>query len=161
MRWSIPALLALASCGEPAVAEKEPAKANAQPPTNGAGSTEGALLILEFPDGVRGGRGKIQGTGPTPPLPGPGTDGIDRHLFDRLMGHIRDCGAADPYLERGWSHRLLVISRSTPNDRAVVRCVRGRVHNHFNAGLGPNDPRGLTGMDETPFRDFETPGGTR
>ena len=110
-----------------------------------AQAREGRWLILEFPDGVRGRGGSIQGEGQW-------TD----FTFAGLVERVSACGAEDARRVDAWSHYGHVISRSTPRDRDVVRCVKQGMPRRFSAGVGSDDPRQFSDMDRTPFREFET-----
>lgn len=135
----------LAACGAP---PSEGATSNAA----GTGEAGGRALILDFPDGIRSRPGKIQGQARW------STD----FTRDALLERINACGATDARLLDPWSHHLHAVSRSTPRDRDVVRCVMRTVPFDFNAGIGSDNPREFSHMDEAPFREFETvSGGTR
>ena len=107
-------------------------------------ATEGKWLILEFPDGVRGRGGSIQGRGRS------------GSTWDELVDRIKACGAEDARRVDVMSHYGHVISRSTSRDRQVVGCVMLAVPRRFSAGIGSADPLELSGMDRSPFREFET-----
>jgi hypothetical protein len=106
------------------------------------------LLVIELPDGERGGFGRIQGTGSF-------ADARGRLDFMQLA---RTCGAHHPMLSNNWSHSTHIISWSAPNDREVVECLKGKLPTHFNAGVAEPDVRlGFTAPDAAMFRDLETP----
>jgi len=129
------ALLAVA-----AIAEQQPT-----PPSAGFN-----LLVIELPDGVRGGVGRIKGTGVLP------TEADKPFLF-QLLSIARECGANFPMLSINWSHSAHIVSWSTPKDRDVVACLRSKMPTHFNAGLAkPDARRGFTIPDTAPFREFES-----
>jgi hypothetical protein len=107
-------------------------------------------LIIELPDGVRGGTGRIQGGGKYPsaksePYP----------LY--LLHIVRGCGASFPMFFDNWSHSSHIVTWSTAKDREVVSCLRAKMPTHFNVGLAePDARRGFTMLDATPFQEFET-----
>lgn len=108
------------------------------------------LLVIELPDGVRGGVGRIKGNGEPPKA-------TDKPFFLHLLSIARECGANFPMLSMNWSHSAHIISWSTPKDREVVACLRSKMPTHFNAGLAePDARRGFTVPDTTPFREFES-----
>lgn len=112
-------------------------------------------LVLTFPDGSRGGRGTIQGTGSQPPFPGSGPDGFDPDSWGRLLSQLRECGAIEPHFVRGPSHRFVVVSRSTADDRKVVECFRHATSLHFTPSMRTNQPS-KRGIDQNPFADLFT-----
>ena len=118
-------------------------------------------LVLDFPDGVRGGRGAIQGVGSRPRLPHdpspPFFTGHDPSALDWLLQQVRDCGAVEPRVGGHLSHSFFVVSRSTDRDREVVRCLIQAIPHHFDAGLAEGDDiQTLLQMDRSPFREFES-----
>ena len=129
------ALLAFASIAAPQPAESSPGL---------------KLLVIELPDGVRGGVGRIKGKGAVP-------QGTDRLFFLHLLDIARQCGANFPMLSTNWSHSAHIVSWSTVRDREVVACLRSTMPTHFNAGLADPDARsGFTLPDSASFREFET-----
>lgn len=107
-------------------------------------------LIIEFPDGVRGGTGRIQGEGKFP-------SGKSEPYPLYLLHIVRGCGASFPMFSDNWSHRSHIVTWSTAKDREVVSCLRVKMPTHFNVGLAePDARRGFTTLDTTPFREFET-----
>ncbi|WP_447728013.1 hypothetical protein [Sphingomonas koreensis] len=109
------------------------------------------MLVIELPDGVRGGVGRIKGKGVHP------TD--NRPFFLHLLTIASECGANFPMYAINWSHRAHIVSWSTDKDRDVVACLRSRMPTHFNAGIAEPDHRlGFTVPDTAPFREFETAG---
>ena len=89
-----------------------------------------STLVFEFPDGVRGGYGHIQGTGSRPDLAG-------THF---LLEQIRKCGATDArYSDVEISHRQLILGSSTERDSEIVLCVKRSVPNHFSVYTAPKD----------------------
>ena len=89
-----------------------------------------STLVFEFPDGVRGGYGNIQGTGSRPDLAGP-------HF---LLEQIRKCGATDArYSDVEISHRRLILASSTERDPEIVLCVKRSVPSHFSVFTTPNN----------------------
>ena len=101
-------------------------------------------LILEFPDGARGGRGRIHGEGDYSKLP----QRFDRSAF---LKQFLECGAKDPQYVVAVTHRFHIISRSTSRDTRVVHCLERRLAYNFNAGIGSNDPSKIMGIDSSPF----------
>jgi hypothetical protein len=125
------------------------ALAGQQPPRQPAPST---LLVIELPDGVRGGIGRIKGNGRRP-------TNKDEPFFIHLLTVARQCGANFPMLATNFSHSSHIVSWSTTNDREVVLCLRSKMPTHFNAGLAePDVTRGFTVPDTAPFREFESAG---
>ena len=89
-----------------------------------------STLVFEFPDGVRGGYGNIQGTGSRPDFAGP-------HF---LLEQIRKCGATDArYSDVEISHRRLILASSTARDPEIVSCVTRSVPSHFSVFTTPKD----------------------
>ena len=80
-------------------------------------------LILEFPDGVRGGRGRIQGMAEPPTT----QDTLE------FLQSIEACGAKDLFIQNNVSHRVLVYVPSTRRDRRIVECLKQSTAYHFNA----------------------------
>lgn len=81
-------------------------------------------LVFEFPDGVRGGTGQIQGMAPV----------LREWPADFALNRIKACGARDarPSSVQA-THRYLIESVSTRHDRKVVGCVKRSVPFHFSA----------------------------
>ena len=106
---------------------------------------EPTVLIFEFPDGARGGIGKIDGLGLFVP-------GQDWNPTERL----KRCGLKQPkiYLP---THKFYVYGLSTPKDMEIVRCFQRLTYNHFTVGRGRVSLR-LGGYpeitDERSFRSF-------
>jgi hypothetical protein len=120
------AVILLAACGKSPITAGQLAKTDQQ----SVMEAEAVMLVFEFPDGARGGHGKIQGTAPPQ---------IDNVTSDYLLNQIRMCGALN-VRENGIgdiiitsSHRYWIYSDSTPNDMAVVRCVQKSISRHFSA----------------------------
>lgn len=127
------------------------AAAREAPPRSGAFK----LLIIQVPDQVMGGKGRIHGTGEQPKA-----DGVAYSFH--LVDIVRRCGANFPMVSSNWSHRTDIISWSTAQDREVVSCLRSKFPTDFNAGLANPSPRGgytadgrLATLDTAPFREFE------
>ena len=104
-----------------------------------------AYLVFEFPDGVRGGFGKIQGVGEWPtrngyPLP------LPADYWRDFASIFTNCGAQNPWFEPNWSHRTLVVVDSSPRNAEVVECVRQSLNLHFNTGAGTADPQDGLGV---------------
>jgi hypothetical protein len=109
------------------------------------------LLVIELPDGVRGGMGRIKGNGAHPK--------DNKPFFLHVLTIASECGASFPMYAINWSHRAHIISWSTDKDRDVVACLRSKMPTHFNAGIAEPDHRlGFTAPDGAPFREFETAG---
>jgi hypothetical protein len=87
-----------------------------------ASSEEASMLTFVFPDGARGGTGKIQGTAKrSTEIP-----------EDFALMQIRRCGLRDARRsEIQVSHRYSVVGRRTSGDRDIVRCVKRSVPLHF------------------------------
>ena len=113
------------------------------------------LLVIELPDGARGGRGRIEGRG-----------ALDRNsgqpFFLYLLSIARECGANFPMLSiNGW-HYAHIISYSTSRDHEVVACLQSNMPTHFNAGVARPDIRsGFTSLNTAPFQEFEEAQGRR
>ena len=107
------------------------------------------LLVIELPDGVRGGRGRIEGRGAFP-----SNNGKPYVLY--LLSIARECGASFPMLSTNASHYAHIISYSTSRNREVVSCLQSKMPTHFNAGVAKPDARfGFTSLNTAPFREFE------
>ncbi len=104
------------------------------------------FLVLGFPDGARGGRGRIEGTGEPAPF--------DSWQFIQM---IEGCGAREMLFEKGFSHNYFLFIPSSRRDRRIVECFKGATYQHFNAGIGPRVPQAFPQPDSTPFRDLESP----
>jgi hypothetical protein len=105
----------------------------------------GRYLIFEFPDGVRGGFGRIWGDLP----PGSGA---------KIVSVWKICKAVDPTFMSVWSHSGHVVTVSTRNDFTIVECIKRNTSNHFNVWIG-SDPtlRSLaaTAKDSSQFKSLE------
>jgi hypothetical protein len=88
----------------------------------GATAVGPPTLFFKFPDGVRGGFGKIQGTGEAPA----------RSSMDWLVKQISECGLPDARSGPPVSHLYTVMGTSGPNDRDIALCVQRTVPYHFS-----------------------------
>jgi hypothetical protein len=64
------------------------------------------------------------------------------------------CGAVTPRVDNSWSHYTYVLSRSTAANRDVVECFKRNSSDHFNVGLGVDDPETGFEMETAPFEEF-------
>ena len=94
-------------------------------------------LVFEFPDGSRGGTGRIRGIGDWP-APFAYTPPLSMKFWRDFAAIFTNCGAKNPWFER-WSHSLLVVIESSSRNDAVVECVRQKLNKHFNVGAGTAD----------------------
>jgi hypothetical protein len=133
-------MLALAILGAAQLHAVEPASAQAPPIAK--------WLVLEFPDGVRSSRGRIRGNGKRP-------ERLDEPFANGILHAARRCGAAHPMYTDNVTHRSIVISWSTPNDHAVVACLKAGISYDFNAGLADVGTHYFP-MDAGSFADLET-----
>ncbi len=78
------------------------------------------ILLFDFPDGVRGGMGRIRGIAQS----GPTTD--------RAVEVIVACGGLEPRTPLPPSHHFIVTVRSGSNDLEIVRCVQRSTNWHFS-----------------------------
>ena len=137
-------VILLAACGKSPITAGQLAKPEQQQSVTEA---ETAMLVFEFPDGARGGHGKIQGTAPQ----------IDIVPSDYILNQIRKCGAVNARenitgeLVITSSHRYFVFSDSTPDDKGIVRCVQKSVSRHFSAYVAST-----TGRSDESFEDLWT-----
>jgi hypothetical protein len=80
------------------------------------------LLIFEFPDGERGGVGKVSGSGPlvgSDPLP-----------------LLQQCGLHRPQPFSKVTHRYFVYGRASGRDQKIVTCFMKATSQPFNVGYG-------------------------
>ena len=103
-----------------------------------------AYLVIELPDGVRGGVGSIRGQG-NDQLWGP---------YESEVNRLADCGAVNPQLKNVWSHSVHIISRSTENDLDVVQCFTKTTARHFNVGIGFDPTLQDSSIDRSKFENI-------
>lgn len=101
-------------------------------------------LIFEFPDGVRGGFGRIWGE----------LD-VSSGLGEDLTQTLEKCGAVNPRFLSVWSHSNHVVTQSTTRDRAVVQCFIRATSTHFNVGIGTDPSLQNSKIDNSRFGDLE------
>ncbi|MGL5839904.1 MAG: hypothetical protein ACRCY3_15530 [Sphingorhabdus sp.] len=99
------------------------------------------ILAIEFPDGVRGGRGKINGIRPL--------NSLDDAECGRL--EFERCAGVQMYAENGWDHMWFIAIPSSNQDSKVVQCALDNLAGYFNVGLSNNDPTEFNRMNEEPF----------
>ena len=113
-------------------------------------------LVFEFPDGVRGGYGRIQGVGEWPTRGGYSLP-LTADYWRDFANIFKNCGAQNPWFEPNWSHRTLVVVDSSPRNAEVVECVRQSLNLHFNTGAGTADPGDSFGVFGLVDRSRGTP----
>ena len=108
-------------------------------------------LIFDFPDGVRGGHGKIKGERKRPAHPSIGATIIPGDIY---LNTIRECGGKNVRIpESQWTHHFYILADSTSKDRSVVACFRKRIWGNFSVFVGSSDlSKGE--RDDRPFRHF-------
>ncbi|KTE07093.1 hypothetical protein [Sphingopyxis sp. H115] len=107
-------------------------------------------LVFEFPDGVRGGYGKIQGTAPMPDVLSPDFK-LEQSGPDFSLEQIRKCGAPDArYSDVERSHGQIIVAASTDHDREIVKCVKRSVPFHFSVSVFAKESPGT----DIPFQEF-------
>ncbi|HEX8194489.1 MAG TPA: hypothetical protein VF552_16495 [Allosphingosinicella sp.] len=92
-----------------------------------AGRPSERRLIFSFPDGVRGGFGKIRGTA-APDSP---------NGYGPVEQTVAACGGQILPSDTVISHRESVITTSGPADLQIVRCVQRTTARHFNVYQAP------------------------
>ncbi|QZD88780.1 hypothetical protein K3148_07865 [Qipengyuania aurantiaca] len=115
-----------------------------------------AYLVFEFPDGVRGGSGKIQGVGDWPIRSAYSTP-LTAEYWRDFASIFTNCGAQNPWFEPNWSHRTFVVVDGSPRNAEVVECVRKSLSLHFNVGAGIADPEDGLGVFGLVDRSRGTP----
>jgi hypothetical protein len=107
------------------------------------------LLVFEFPDGARGGNGKIKGLGKQSAEDLPGSS--PKSLYLEI---IRRCGAKDARdSDYQVTHRSLVVAKITKKDRDIVACVMKNSPFRFSVWVG--SPKFTdNAKDESAFREF-------
>lgn len=105
------------------------------------------VLVFEFPDGSRGGTGRIQGQGQ------PSGD----YSNEMVLAQLRECGAIEPRFVELHLHAAHVVSRATSRDREIVACFKRTTFDDFNVSLAAfhPDPREFRERDTGAFREFE------
>ena len=117
------------------------AKSKISPYNSGFFSPSQQLLAFEFPDGVRGGKGKITGKRLL--------DSLDDSQCGSL--EFEQCADVQLYSEDGWDHMSFVVVPSSGDDQRVVSCALQHLAGHFNIGLSGNDATEFGRMNEKPF----------
>ena len=106
------------------------------------------ILVFMFPDGARGGVGKVKGL--STPEPG-------RIKPEDTKILLNTCGLRDTKSFNQVSHRFYFYGRSTSSDVKVVRCFQRLTYTHFTVGVGRTNSQ-FGGMpeilDEVRFRRF-------
>ena len=90
----------------------------------GAGQQKYPLLVFEFPDGVRGGIGKVSGLGSS-------------HGNDTFA--LRRCGFNRSQRFDRVTHRIFVYGPASSRDQQIVKCFKMATRSHFNVGYGQID----------------------
>jgi hypothetical protein len=110
-------------------------------------------LVFDFPDGTRGGHGKIEGTGR---WKGKAVNGMRLTPDSFYIDPIKKCGAKNVrFPTERWSHHRYVLADSTSKDRIVVACVIKRLPRDFSVSVGSPDLF-YGERDDRLFRDFWT-----
>jgi hypothetical protein len=114
------------------------------PPPTDPNPDNGLALRFTFPDGVRGGFGKIRGEGEH--------SSADR--WAELPDKLRACGATGVYEPAQRTHAYTLECLSSTDDEELVRRFKLSCDMHFSVARYNPEIEGWNKWDEVPFQKF-------